>query len=162
MLASDLRSIPLFTDLNDDQLELLIPIIVHQSCQIGTQFFQQDEAARHFYIVKNGEVAVEFKPFDGPPMLVAYILPGGIFGWSAALGHTQYTSSARAITPCEVFRLSGAKLQQLCAKHPDTGVALLGKLCSVISERLMKKQSLILNQRNRQMEDQISGIVKPS
>ncbi len=113
-----------------------------------------------FYILKSGEVLVEYKPFDGPRIVVARIKPGDVFGWSAALGHAVYTSSARAIASCSTYRLNGKKLQQLCARHPEAGVIIMEKLSSVISNRLNSTRNLMLSHFIRQVEDQNSGIIE--
>ncbi len=154
----ELGKIPIFRELNDSQLQLLIPIVDAHSCSTDTIIFQQDELANFLYILKSGEVLVEYKPFDGPRIVVARIKPGDVFGWSAALGHAVYTSSARAIASCSTYRLNGKKLQQLCARHPEAGVIIMEKLSSVISNRLNSTRNLMLSHFIRQVEDQNSGI----
>jgi CRP-like cAMP-binding protein len=160
MPHKELKEIPIFRDLNDAQLQLLIPIISKQNCVAGELIFQQDELANFLYILKSGEVLVEYKPFDGPQLVVAHIKPGDVFGWSAALGHAVYTSSAHAVPASSVYRLDGSKLQQLCARHPETGVLILAKLSSVISNRLSNTQSLFLSHFSHQFADKNGGIVE--
>jgi len=57
-----------------------------------TQLFEQGDLAEYLYLVVLGEVVVAFKPDDGPPITVARVAPGGVVGWSAALGSKTYTS----------------------------------------------------------------------
>jgi CRP-like cAMP-binding protein len=87
---------------------------------------------------------VRFKPYDGPELTVARILPGGVFGWSAAMGHNTYTSGAVATQECEVVRIRGDRLHQLCQDHPEIGVVVLERLAGVIAERLRSTYNQIL------------------
>lgn len=162
MPTAELKAIPIFKDLDDSHVQLLIPIISRRSFRADAMIFQLDQPADFLYILKSGEVLVEYKPFDGPRIVIARIRPGDVFGWSAALGHTVYTSSARAVVASSVYRLNGSKLQQLCARHPETGVIILTKLSAVISNRLSSTQHLIFIHFNHRYEEQSSGIVKAS
>jgi CRP/FNR family cyclic AMP-dependent transcriptional regulator len=162
MPTAELNAIPIFKGLDDSHLHLLSPIISRRSYRAEAMIFQLEQPADFLYILKSGEVLVEFKPFDGPRIVIARIRPGDVFGWSAALGHTVYTSSARAVVASSVYRLNGDKLQQLCTRHPETGVIILTRLSAVISNRLSSTQQLIFSHFNHRYEEQRSGIVKAS
>lgn len=162
MPTKGLKEIPIFKDLDDSHLQLLSPIISKQSYRANTMIFELGEPADFLYILKSGEVLVEYKPFDGPRIVIAHIKPGDVFGWSAALGHTAYTSGAHTVVASSVYRLDGSKLQQLCALYPETGVIILTKLSSVISNRLNNTQQIILSHFNHQFDHRNSGIVKTS
>lgn len=101
--------------------------------------------ARYLYILLEGEVNVHYKPYDGPVLTVARILPGGVFGWSAALRREVYSSGALAVEPSKVYRMSGTDLQVICKLYPETGTIWLDHLAGVIAERLSSKHSQVLN-----------------
>ena len=106
--------------------------------------FDQGQRTEYLYILLRGKVEVRFKPYDGPPLTVACIKPGGVFGWSTALNRETYTSSAHATEQCEAYRISGTQLQNFCAQDPGTGKILLERLASVIAERLNNTHTQIL------------------
>lgn len=162
MPITEFKAIPIFKGLDDSHLQLLTPIISKQSFRADTMIFELGEPADFLYILKSGEVLVEYKPFDGPRIVIARIKPGDLFGWSAALGHTAYTSGAHTVIASSVYRLDGSKLQQLCALYPETGVVILTKLCSVISNRLNNTQQIIFSHFNHPFDHRNSGIVKTS
>ena len=85
-----------------------------------------------------------FPGYDGPPLSVAHIIPGGVFGWSAALGRQEYTSGAQAGSDCLVVRVRNESLHRLCESYPDTGGVLLDRLAGVIAERLRNTHASIL------------------
>jgi CRP-like cAMP-binding protein len=97
--------------------------------------FAQGSPAIYLYIVVAGEVLVEFKPYDAPPMVIARVKPGGIFGWSAALGNTAYTSGAVSTTFTQVLRVQGEDLRALCEHNQDIADIILQRLADVIAER---------------------------
>jgi CRP/FNR family cyclic AMP-dependent transcriptional regulator len=97
--------------------------------------FAQGSPAIYLYIVVAGEVLIEFKPYDAPPMVIARVKPGGIFGWSAALGNQAYTSGAVSTTFTQVLRVEGEDLRALCEKNQDIGDIILRRLADVIAER---------------------------
>ena len=97
------------------------------------------------YILKNGEVAISFKPYDGPPITVSVINSGGVFGWSTALGRDCYTSSSIALADCELFCIAGSRLKCICQEDNETGIILLDRLAGVIAERLNQTHAQILS-----------------
>jgi CRP-like cAMP-binding protein len=88
---------------------------------------------------------VNFKPDDGPNIVVARVQPGSIVGWSAALGSRRYTSSAMCTLDTQLLRVRGDDLRRLCLQHPDTGTVFLDRLATVIAERLHSTHDLVLS-----------------
>lgn len=144
MLKQDLSRLGVFHDLSDAQLDLILPLMT--LCDYPRQYviFNQGEPSEYLYILRSGEVVIRYKPYDGEPLTVGHILPGGVFGWSAALGRDVYTSSAVTSTNSTVYCIKGARLQQLCEQDPDTGVVILECLAGVIAERLRSTHTQIM------------------
>jgi CRP-like cAMP-binding protein len=111
----------------------------------GTLIFKQGEVAEYLYVVVDGEVNIRFKPDDGPELIVARVRPEGVVGWSAALGSPNYTSSAICATDCQMLRISGQDLRELCIQYPDIGSLLLERLAIVIAERLRNTHHHVIN-----------------
>jgi CRP/FNR family transcriptional regulator, cyclic AMP receptor protein len=122
------------------------------SFEPGAVIFEQGQFAAYLYILLKGEVVVQFKPYDGPVLTVAHILPDGVFGWSAALRRSSYTSGAIAGTQIEAARLRGDQLHQLCERRPDIGVVVLERLAGVIAERLCSTHTQIMDLLSNGME----------
>lgn len=144
MLKLDYFDLSIFKGLAPGELRLIDSLL--ELCEFAkdVKIFDQGQLATYLFILLKGEVHVQFKPYDGPELTVARILPGGVFGWSAALGHSSYTSSAVAIVDCEVARIRGDHLHQLCQENPEMGVVILERLAGVIAERLRSTYNQIL------------------
>lgn len=145
MFRQDLAQLSIFQGLAKEQLAVLEPLLEPAHFSRGELIFAQGQAAISIFILLSGEVEVNFKPYDGPPLTVARIFPGGVFGWSAAMMRKAYTSSARAIQDSQVFRLGGFKLRWLCERQPDMGALLLDRLAGAIAQRLNNTHTEIVN-----------------
>ena len=145
MFRQELSQVPIFRGLDEMQLEFLDPYVELCHFTKGQVIFDQGQAATFMYILRLGEVIIQYKPYDAPLLTVARIEPGGVFGWSAALGRMEYTSAAIATENSEAYQLRGEGLSRICAQYPDTGVVILGRLASVIAERLQSTHTQILS-----------------
>ena len=136
MSIDALKSSSLFSGFSDTQLDSLAKLFEGEHLQAGETIFAQDDPADRLYVLLSGRVAIRFKPHDGEVLTVTEIAPGGVFGWSAALGRRSYTSSAVCLEAGEALGLRGADLRRLCETQPDTGVVILERLAEVIAQRL--------------------------
>ena len=144
MERESLEAIPLFQDLASEHLELLANNFQRESFDPDMVIFAQGNRAKKLYVLVSGKVGIEFKPHDGDLLTVAEILEGGVFGWSAALGHREYTSSAITKDESETLSIKGDKLQRLCEQYPETGVIILERLAAVIAERLQNTHAHVV------------------
>ncbi|MFZ6026350.1 MAG: Crp/Fnr family transcriptional regulator [Chloroflexota bacterium] len=136
MLVEHYEALPFFQGLSSDELDLLRALFAVCDVCAGEALFAQGKPAEYLYIVLHGNVDVNFKPDDGPPLTVAHVESGGIVGWSSALGSLTYTSGAAAITDTRLLRIRGDDLRNICERYPATGAVLLDRLAAVIAERL--------------------------
>ena len=135
----------LFRDLTPQHLHLLQPLFMPCEFDAETILFEQGDPADNLFAVVRGEVVVNFKPDDGPIIVVARVQPGSIVGWSAALGSRHYTSSAVCTAYTQLLRVRGDDLRRLCLQHPDTGTVFLDRLATVIAERLHSTHDMVLS-----------------
>ena len=145
MAADAFPNLFLFTGLTDEQLGLLNPLFIPCEFTAETVLFEQGDPAENLFAVVSGEVVVNFKPDDGPTIVVARVQPGSIVGWSAALGSRRYTSSALCTVYTQLLRVRGDDLRRLCLQHPDCGAAFLDRLATVIAERLNSTHDMVLS-----------------
>ena len=151
-----LPNIPLFENLNAAQIALLQPLFEKFICPADTTIFEQGEPATYLYMLIKGDVLIRFKPYDTPPITLTRLRAGDVFGWSAVLGSTHYTSSLVSETPVETIRIRGSHLLMLVREHPETGTIIMDRFANVVSSRWknarMQVQSLLnsINQNKRE------------
>jgi CRP-like cAMP-binding protein len=131
-----LHTLPLFSGLDPQDLDLLAGLFRLESYSAGTTIFGQGDRAGRLYVLLYGKVEIRFKPHDGETLTVTILDDGGVFGWSAALGRKEYTSCAVSIEDSQVLHTEGRHLRELIEKHPNTGIVILDRLATVIAERL--------------------------
>jgi CRP-like cAMP-binding protein len=132
-----------FKGLSAEDLSALAPFFASITYVAGTTIFQQGDRADNLYLVARGEVSIRYKPADGPVMTVTRVQPGGVFGWSSAVGNPTYTSGAVCSLDSEILCIRGEELRRLCEQNPRIGNVLLERLALVVVEREKSRQGSI-------------------
>lgn len=126
--------IPLFQNLEPAQMDLLIPLFENFSCTPETLVFAQNSPSTYLYLILEGTIQVQYKPYDGPPITVTNLSQGDVFGWSAVVG-SHYTSSAISKSGIKALRIRGTDLRSLMNKQPESGQTILDLLAKFVSSR---------------------------
>jgi len=134
----------LFKNLGPEQLSLIKPLFKLQNEHAGTVLFEQDDVASLLYIVIDGEVEINYKPDDGPALVVTRVHPENVVGWSAVTGNPVYTSSAICSTDCTLLYINGDDLRELCEIHPDICPIILDRLATMIAKRLQNTHNQVI------------------
>lgn len=139
-----LLSLELFQGLTSEQVDMLAGLFHPERYEARQVVFRQGDRAEKLHILLSGQIEILLKPYDGEQLLVATIDPGGVFGWSAALGRRQYTSDAVVAVKGDGLSIRGNSLRSFCEAHPESGVLLLERLADVISSRLRNTHNKVL------------------
>ena len=114
MLTDELRSIPLFKNLNDAQRELAAERLQEVEVDLGTIIARQGDFAYHLFVVREGTAAVTI---DGE--LVASLGPGASFGEIGILDHSRRTANVVACTPMRLFTMTVGDFDELASDLPE-------------------------------------------
>jgi CRP-like cAMP-binding protein len=136
MLEKIFDQLTIFDGMDHAQRTLLRKYFVVCECIDDEIIFVQGACAEFLYVVVNGEVAVRFKPDDGPELVVSRIKEGEVFGWSAAFGSGTYTSGAVCTRKSVLLRVRGRDLKMLRENHPETGILILRRLAAIVAKRI--------------------------
>lgn len=134
-MVPDLELLPLFHGVDPHHLALLRPLFERVSFRAGIKVLEQGGPADYLYLIERGMLQISYKPYDGDPITITHLTPGGLFGWSAVVGSPQYTSSGIAVEDMDAIRVRGSDLRRLCVENPDAGRAILDRLASAVSAR---------------------------
>ena len=107
------------------------------SFKAGERIFEQGSMADAFYIIDEGEVAIEAPTpdVDTDPVLEV-LVPGDFLGEEALLGGAPHWSSAVATTDVELVRVAASDLRTLYKEQPEEGVAVLRAMARYTANRL--------------------------
>jgi CRP-like cAMP-binding protein len=142
-MIESLPYIPLLQDLDPAQIDLLKPLFEQYSCPANTVVFEQDTPAVYLYLLIKGEVAIHYKPYDGPPITLTRLREGDVFGWSAVVGSPHYTSSIISESEVEAIRIRGNRLLKLFSDAPETGKVVMDRLARIVSPRWGNAQAQV-------------------
>jgi CRP-like cAMP-binding protein len=142
-MIESLPYIPLFQDLDPAQIALLRPLFEQFICPADTVIFEQGSPAVYLYLLIKGEVAIRYKPYDGPTITLTCLREGDVFGWSAVVGSLYYTSSIISETEIEAIRIRGSRLLKLFNDSPETGKVVMDRLARMVSPRWGNAQAQV-------------------
>jgi CRP-like cAMP-binding protein len=135
VMRDKLKSPSVLGGLIKSELDLIRPLLEPARLPKGEVVFEQGSPAQFVYIVRSGSAAIQYKPYDGPAIILTHLHAGDVFGWSAVLGSLSYTSTVITESALRVDRIRGAALRRLCLDHPALGQKFLDQLALAVSGR---------------------------
>ena len=126
---------PMFKDVDNEYIALLQPLFERVAYPANTTVIEQGAPAEFLYLIESGTVEIFYKPYDGEIITITHVEENGLFGWSALIGSTKYSSSGLAIEELSALRIKGSDLRKLCQENPQAGTVILDRLASAVSSR---------------------------
>ena len=150
-----LRSVALFSDLGEAELERFSHVAVPRTFPAGTRVFHEGDSSDACYIVKDGTFRVTREHSDGRAITLATLGPGEIFGELAMLDGDNRSASAEALTDGELLALPANDVRALLARHPE--IAL--KLVAGLVRRLRAANVRLSRQSFQTVPSRVAGIL---
>lgn len=132
-----LKTVDIFQDLTDHELEALESSVTTIPCAIGKIFYAPEDTGEALFILKKGKVQLYRISPDGRKIVTNTLGPGTIFGEMSLIGQGMYDSFAEATQECEVCKMDRADLERLLIQRPQ--VAL--RIFEVIGRRLLEVET---------------------
>jgi CRP-like cAMP-binding protein len=140
-----LQRLPVFTRLDDGQLQLLAGCATNVRFAAGEMLFREGDAADQFYVVRHGAVALElFVPTRGPVTIETFE-PGDVIGWSWLFPPHRWSFDARALTLVRATIFDGACLRGKCEEDPVLGYDVMSCFAQVLVDRLQATRLRLLD-----------------
>jgi CRP/FNR family transcriptional regulator len=150
-----LRSVPLFADLEEGELERFSRVAVARSFPAGTRVFHEGDHSDACYIVRDGSFRVTREHSDGRAITLAALGPGDIFGELAMLDGEVRSASVEALTDGELLALPAGEVRALLARHPEITV----KLIAALVRRLRTANERISRQSFQTVPSRVAGVL---
>lgn len=125
-LPASVRAMPLFSDLDDNEIALLGTFMTRWTVAAGTVVVRQGERTADLFLIETGQAEVRIRSDAGQSLTVATLGPGDYFGEIALVTGEPRTADVVAIAPLTVVRLSQegyAALAHLAALEQLTATA---------------------------------------
>ncbi|HWT90097.1 MAG TPA: Crp/Fnr family transcriptional regulator [Solirubrobacterales bacterium] len=150
-----LKSVTLFADLEEGELERFSHVAVPRSFPAGTRVFHEGDDSDACYIVKEGSFRVTREHSDGRAITLATLGPGEIFGELAMLDGDKRSASAEALTEGELLALPANDVRALLARHPEISL----KLVAGLVRRLRAANVRLSRQSFQTVPSRVAGIL---
>lgn len=150
-----LRSVPLFADLEEGELERFSQVAVPRSFPGATRVFHEGDSSDACYIVSEGTFRVTREHSDGRAITLATLGPGEIFGELAMLDGDKRSASAESITDGTLLALPASDVRSLLSRNPE--IAL--KLVAGLVRRLRAANMRLSRQSFQTVPSRVAGIL---
>ena len=130
--ADFLRSIDMFSELDDELLEPIVDQSKTLDLQRGDVLFQSGDDSSDLYIVTRGRIAIGNRSFDGRESLVALMESGDLFGEMPLFSNDGRSAEARALEESAVVVIPYQPVKDLYDENPS----LLWRVVEMLVSRL--------------------------
>jgi hypothetical protein len=129
-----LKSAPLFSGLDSEELAALADIALEKDCAPGEILFEEGEPGHHLYVLVRGKVEV-FRRLDTREYPIAFLGEKECFGEMAILDNEPRSASIRAQEPSVVLKIDRESFRELIIERPQIAFAVM----RILSSRLRHK-----------------------
>ncbi len=134
-----LKKVPLFSDLDDEELHKLASIVREQNYKRRTTIVRVDDPGGALYILKSGLVKITIEDQHGDEMILRILYPTDFFGEMSLLDGMPRSATVTAQEPSEVLTISREHFLNIIEQSPK----ILLKMTAVLSQRLRNTNELI-------------------
>src|SRR6202044_1246624 len=135
---SELRKVPAFADLPDDQIAWFISQAQELNLKAGDTAFRADDPADAMFVFLEGQLQVRGEL--GGETVVIPVQPGAVTGVLPFSRMKQFTVGAKAIIDSRLLRYPASQFPELVHKMPELTQRLVGMMSDRIRETTRREQ----------------------
>ena len=144
-LVDTLRDIDFLEGFDDEYLEMIATVAEPVDFDSAKVIFREGDVAEHVYLIASGSVSLEIcAPAIGCRRILT-IDEGNLLGWSAVLGHSRLTATARTLSPTKALRINTSQILTLCEHNPRFGYQFMRRVGHGLAKRLKAARLQLLN-----------------
>ena len=151
-----IRSVPLFAELEDEELERVSRVAVPRSYPPSTRVFHEGDTSDACYIVRSGTFRVTREHPDGRAITLATLGEGDIVGELAMLdGEVRSASLETLGGEGELLALPAGDVRALLERNPEITV----KMVAALTRRLRATNERISRQSFQTVPSRVAGVL---
>ena len=136
MIQQFLRTVPLFRELDDEELTHVLMVALTRRHPMGTVILAEGAAGGWLQVIQTGKVRVsKLVPGVGEEALTI-LVPGDFFGEIEFFDGYPASAHVIAHTDCEVLAIPHAEIRSLMASRPDVSAKFLWAFARTLAGRL--------------------------
>lgn len=137
--SSCIKTVPIFKNLSEEELEEIITISSHKKFDKGDFIYQSGETIESLYVVHQGKVKVIRYSDEGKEQIIRILSHGDFLGELALFNGALVSTYAEVMEPSVICLIQNQRLKKLLEKSPNLGM----KMMSELSNRLDRAEALI-------------------
>jgi uncharacterized membrane protein len=149
--TEDLRQIPLFALLDDDEIAVLAAQVEIKKFGARQRIYKIGEPGKHAYVMMSGLVRVTTVDQDHQEVLVDEPRHGDFFGFASMLEDSPHQTTALAMEETMCLEVSRDDIAALLQQKPMAGMDML----TVVSRQFHASQALVRIRASRNSNDVI-------
>ena len=102
----------------------------------GSRLFSEGGRAQRFWLIRDGDVAIDFHVPGRGEVVIEHIGAGTVLGWSWMIKPYQWHFGAVAAQQTLAIEFDAAGVQRLCDQEPALGYELTRRFAEVLVDRL--------------------------
>lgn len=152
---NDLKKIPIFSSLNDDELKEIQPYLIIERIKKKQKIFSEGDAPDWFYILTEGKVKITKLSHDGREIIIELISPPDFFGGLAVLKGFQYPANAITMEDSDIIKISRHNLMKVIDRFPN----IMYDITSNLGERVREFHDTLKNIALERVESRIAALL---
>jgi uncharacterized membrane protein len=149
-----LRQIPLFTLLDNDELEVLARQLDRRQILAGQMIFKEGDTGGTMYIVQSGHVHLFMVDPTGEKMVIGEIKPGDLFGEFSLLDSQPRSANAIAVENTELIVVQQKDVRRLVQAHPAAALDMM----AMLTRRLRESNSRAMERNIRNVNEEVTEL----
>ncbi len=139
-----LRRVPLFTGLNESQLEILASGTVRRNYPKGRTIVAEGEPSQSLYILLSGRAKVQRSDSEGKEVILAVLMSGEFFGEMSLIDDAPRSASVITLESCDFLAINKENFKSMLIQNADLGMAVMRGLVRRLREADKKIETLAL------------------
>ncbi|MDQ3730234.1 MAG: cyclic nucleotide-binding domain-containing protein [Actinomycetota bacterium] len=123
MDVSQLKRIPLFSDVPDEALQKIAPFATSEEWPEGKEIVKEGGFSNHFYAIEAGSAKVEREGEN-----VADLSDGDVFGEQGLLEHSERTATVTSTSDIRLIKIEHWELSRMKKAMPEAYDELVKKV----------------------------------
>src|ERR1043166_9084477 len=119
MTLEALRSVPLFSSLDDDATGELRDLLEVRDVARSTPLFRSGDKGDSMFLIENGRVSISVKDADGSEVTLAELARGDFFGEMAIIDGKERSADATVVQDARLAVLSRENFLSFVRRKPD-------------------------------------------
>lgn len=129
-LSAQLKGVPLFSSLSDDQLDMISRTGALKRYPKGRLVVQQSSPGDTFYVVVSGCVKVTLLSKDGKEIILSVLKNSDFFGELSLMDNEPRSANVIVAEDSTLFLLTQKQFHQLITTYPDILKKIMKELCT--------------------------------